>query len=67
MSFAFQVFDLDGSGYIDSEELKKIVKATNMANDKQLERKARHRSASALRNSMLTRLHSRPPALERPP
>lgn len=39
--FAFQVFDLDGSGFIDTEEMRKIVKATNMANDKQLDRKVR--------------------------
>ena len=31
MKFAFQVFDLDGSGSIDKDELRKIVKATNMA------------------------------------
>ena len=39
VKFAFQVFDLDGSGTIDAEELKKIVKATNMASAKQLDRK----------------------------
>jgi serine/threonine-protein phosphatase 2B regulatory subunit len=39
VKFAFQVFDLDGSGTIDSEELRKIVKATNMASEKQLNRK----------------------------
>ena len=33
------MFDLDGSGFIDIEELRKIVKATNMATDAQLERK----------------------------
>ncbi len=39
VKFAFQVFDLDGSGSIDSSELRKIVKATNMASEKQLNRK----------------------------
>ena len=39
VKFAFQVFDLDGSGTIDPDELKKIVKATNMASAKQLDRK----------------------------
>ncbi len=39
VKFAFQVFDLDGSGTIDAEELKNIVKATNMASAKQLDRK----------------------------
>jgi|TARA_B110000977_G_scaffold97815_1_gene128764 serine/threonine-protein phosphatase 2B regulatory subunit len=39
VKFAFQVFDLDGSGTIDKDELKKIVKATNMASAKQLDRK----------------------------
>ena len=39
VKFAFQVFDLDGSGTIDADELKKIVKATNMASAKQLDRK----------------------------
>jgi serine/threonine-protein phosphatase 2B regulatory subunit len=39
VKFAFQVFDLDGSGTIDADELKKIVKATNMASTKQLDRK----------------------------
>lgn len=39
VKFAFQVFDLDGSGNIDTEELRKIVKATNMASEKQLNRK----------------------------
>jgi serine/threonine-protein phosphatase 2B regulatory subunit len=33
------VFDLDGSGSIDADELRKIVKATNMASEKQLTRK----------------------------
>ena len=39
VKFAFQVFDLDGSGTIEADELKKIVKATNMASAKQLDRK----------------------------
>ena len=39
VKFAFQVFDLDGSGSIDADELRKIVKATNMASEKQLTRK----------------------------
>ena len=29
VKFAFQIFDLDGSGYIDVEELKKIVKVSS--------------------------------------
>ena len=39
VTFAFQVFDLDRSGTIDASGLKKIVKATNMASAKQLDRK----------------------------
>ena len=39
VKFAFQVFDLDGSGSIDKDELRKIVKATNMTSEKQLDRK----------------------------
>ena len=39
VKFAFKVFDLDGSGSIDADELRKIVKATNMASEKQLTRK----------------------------
>jgi len=41
VKFAFQIFDLDGSGSIEMEELKKIVKATNMASEKQLDRKVK--------------------------
>ena len=41
VKFAFQIFDLDGSGYIDENELRKIVKATNMASEKQLDRKVK--------------------------
>ena len=44
----FQVFDLDGSGTIDTEELRKIVKATNMASEKQLDRKVRSRAVRIL-------------------
>ena len=33
VKFAFQVFDLDGSGTIEADELKKIVKATNMSEE----------------------------------
>jgi serine/threonine-protein phosphatase 2B regulatory subunit len=39
IQFAFSVYDLDGSGYIDSSELRKIICATNMSTDKQIERK----------------------------
>ncbi len=39
VTFAFQVFDLDCSGAINASGLKKIVKATNMASAKQLDRK----------------------------
>ena len=39
--FAFEIFDLDNSGYIEVHELRKIVKATNLASEKQLDRKVR--------------------------
>ena len=39
--FAFEVFDLDNSGFIEAHELRKIVRATNMASEKQLDRKVR--------------------------
>jgi EF-hand domain pair len=39
--FAFELFDLDGSGFIDASELRKIVRATNLASEKQLDRKVR--------------------------
>ena len=39
--FAFELFDLDGSGFIDANELRKIVRATNLASEKQLDRKVR--------------------------
>ena len=39
--FAFEVFDLDNSGFIEAHELRKIVKATNLASEKQLDRKVR--------------------------
>ena len=41
VEFAFKVFDTDGNGTIDVDELKKIVKATNMASAKQLDRKVK--------------------------
>ena len=39
--FAFEVFDLDNSGFIEAHELRKIVRATNLASEKQLDRKVR--------------------------
>lgn len=39
--FAFEIFDLDNSGFIEVHELRKIVKATNLASEKQLDRKVR--------------------------
>ncbi len=39
--FAFEVFDLDNSGFIEEHELRKIVRATNLASEKQLDRKVR--------------------------
>jgi Ca2+-binding EF-hand superfamily protein len=39
--FAFELFDLDGSGYIEEEELRRIVRATNLSSEKQLDRKVR--------------------------
>ena len=39
--FAFEIFDLDNSGYIEAHELRKIVRATNLASEKQLDRKVR--------------------------
>ena len=39
IKFAFSVYDLDGSGFIDSSEMRKIIGATNMSTDKQVERK----------------------------
>ena len=39
IKFAFSVYDLDGSGFIDSSEMRKIIRATNMSTDKQVERK----------------------------
>jgi len=39
IKFAFSVYDLDGSGFIDSSEMQKIIRATNMSTDKQVERK----------------------------
>lgn len=39
IKFAFSVYDLDGSGFIDSSEMGKIIRATNMSTDKQVERK----------------------------
>ena len=39
--FAFEIFDLDNSGYIEVHELRKIVRATNLASEKQLDRKVR--------------------------
>lgn len=39
ISFAFSVYDLDGSGYIDASEMRKIIRATNLSTDKQVERK----------------------------
>jgi len=39
--FAFELFDLDGSGFIEAHELRKIVKSTNLASEKQLDRKVR--------------------------
>ena len=34
--FAFELFDLDGSGFIDANELRKIVRATNLASENQV-------------------------------
>jgi|APGre2960657444_1045066.scaffolds.fasta_scaffold01086_7 serine/threonine-protein phosphatase 2B regulatory subunit len=39
--FAFELFDLDSSGFIEANELRKIVRATNLASEKQLDRKVR--------------------------
>jgi len=39
IQFAFSVYDLDGSGFIDASEMRKIIKATNMSTDKQVDRK----------------------------
>lgn len=39
ISFAFSIYDLDGSGYIDASEMRKIIRATNLSTDKQVERK----------------------------
>eukprot|EP00899_Mesostigma_viride_P013892 jgi/Mesvir1/22503/Mv18534-RA.2 len=39
--FAFKVFDLDGDGSIDSDELCKIVKATNMTPESHIKKKVR--------------------------
>ena len=39
--FAFEIFDLDNSGFIEVHELRKIVRATNLASEKQLDRKVR--------------------------
>ena len=39
IKFAFTVYDLDGSGFIDAAEMRKIIKATNMSTDKQVDRK----------------------------
>jgi len=39
--FAFELFDMDGSGYIEEPELRRIVRATNLASEKQLDRKVR--------------------------
>ena len=51
VKFAFQVFDLDGSGSIDMDELRKIVKATNMASEKQLDRKVKWLMSQADKNN----------------
>eukprot|EP00899_Mesostigma_viride_P013891 jgi/Mesvir1/22502/Mv18534-RA.1 len=39
--FAFKVFDLDGDGSIDSDELCKIVKATNMTPESHIKKKVK--------------------------
>jgi len=39
--FAFELFDVDSSGYIHEAGLRQIVRATNLAPEKQLDRKVR--------------------------